>query len=351
MKFHIRFAEQIAGLFVLIALVMVLAIIIFMGINQRWFSKDYYFTSKFASGNGLSVGMPLKLRGFKIGTVDKIELNTDNTVEANFHIFDTYYSKVTKNSVLELSVSPIGIGGSGLRFYPGKSHDLIADNSYIPSLDFNEGKNLVAKGLVNKPPTNDTILNIINEIGPLLKNANNAVISLNELLITTNDTLKGNSSGPVGDIIKKINTLIAQIDTILSDASGKINTILGNTSGITANLRTTSKGLTDTKGLITHLLDPKGSISRLLNDNFELYNQINGILSGVKMTTDELQTFTGYINNRRPQISELLEGSREALQKGKDVLDALRNNPLLKGGIPGEVKQPTTFRGYREEEF
>lgn len=96
MKFHIRFAEQIVGFFVLLAMVIILIIVIFMGINQRWFARDYHFTSKFLSGNGLSVGMPLKLKGFKIGTVDKIELNDDNTVEVNFHIFDTYYSKVTK---------------------------------------------------------------------------------------------------------------------------------------------------------------------------------------------------------------------------------------------------------------
>ncbi len=351
MKFHIRFAEQIVGFFILIALLMILVIIIFMGINQRWFSKDYHFTSRFLSGTGLSVGMPLKLKGFKIGSVDKIELNDDNTVEVNFHIFDTYYSKVRKNSVLELSVSPIGIGGSGLLFYPGVSKELIPDMSFIPSLDFTRGKDLVKRGMVDKPPSNDTILNIVNEIGPLLTNINDAVVSLNELLVTVNKTFNGTSTGPVGDIVDKINKLTGQFNTLLADATGKIDTILGNTSGITANLKTTSEGLTDTKGLVTKLLDPKGSISKLLNDNFELYNQITGILSGVQMTTDELKTFTGYINNSRPQISELLEGSREALQKGKDVLEALRNNPLLKGGVSEQAQQPTTFRGYREEDF
>lgn len=351
MKFHIRFAEQIVGFFVLLAMVIILIIVIFMGINQRWFARDYHFTSKFLSGNGLSVGMPLKLKGFKIGTVDKIELNDDNTVEVNFHIFDTYYSKVTKNSVLELSVSPIGIGGSGLLFYPGKSRELIPDMSFIPSLDFKKGKDLVDRGLVNKPNADDTILNIINDIGPLLNSANEALISLNDLIVTTNEAFKGDSSGPAGDIVDRISLLTQQLNNILYDASGKINTILGNTSDITANLQTTTEGLTDTKGLVTHLLDPKGSIAKLLNDNFELYNQINGILAGVQMTTDELNTFTNYINKSRPQISELLEGSREALEKGKDVLEALSNNPLLRGGITRETEQPTTFRSSREEDF
>ncbi len=351
MKFHIRFAEQIVGFFVLLALLMILVIIILMGINQRWFSKDYYFTSRFISGTGLSVGMPLTLKGFKIGSVDKIELNDGNTVEVSFHIFDTYYDKVTKNSVLELSVSPIGIGGSGLLFYPGVSRQLIPDGSFIPSLDFKQGKDLVKRGMVHKPPENDTILNIVNEIGPLMAHIDEATVSLNDLLVTVNKTFKGEQTGPAGDIVNRINKLTGQLNTLIADASGKIHTILGNTSGITANLQTTTAGLTDTKGLVTRLLDPKGSLAKLLNDNLELYNQITGILSNVQMTADELKTFTGYINNSRPQISELLEGSREALQKGEDVLEALSNNPLLRGGISEKIQPATTFRGYREEDF
>ena len=351
MKFHIRFADQVVGFFVLVAIISLLLIVIFMGINQRWFAKDYYFKSKFRSGNGLSVGMPIKLKGFKIGSIDKILLNKDNTVEARFHIFDTYYDKVKKNSVLELTTSPIGIGGSGLLFYPGKSNELIPDNSYIPSLDFEEGQELVDKGLVDKPKADDTILKIINQIGPLLDNSTETLVSLNSLLKTLDDSLNGKSEGPAGDIVERISLLTRQLNTMMDDASGQISSILGNTSEITSNIETTTAGLTDTTGLVTKLLDPKGSIAKLLDDNLELYKQITDILSSVEMTTTELNTFTRYINSSRPQISGLLESSREALQKGKDVLEALSNNPLLRGGISAGKDQPTTFKGYRQEDF
>lgn len=351
MKFHIRFAEQIVGLFILIAILVILIIVIFMGINQRWFAKDYHFTTKFFSGNGLDVGMPLKMKGFKIGTVDKIELDKDNTVKVNFHIFDTYYDKVTQNSVIELSTSPIGIGSSGLLFFPGKSNELIPDFSFIPSLDFSAGKKLVEGGLVNKPPADDTIVNIINTIGPLLSNVDTAVVSLKNLMTSLNGSLSGEESGPITDILTRINQILSKVNSILTDSSENVDTILVNTTGITSNLKTTTEGLTDTTGLVTRLLDPKGSIAKLLNDNLELYHQITGILSGVQMTTEELQTFTNYVNDSRPQISQLLEGSREALEKGKDVLEALRNNPLLGGGAAAGDTQPTTFQGYRKEDF
>jgi phospholipid/cholesterol/gamma-HCH transport system substrate-binding protein len=75
MKLRIRFAEQVVGAFVLLAIVGVGVILVFIGINQRWFARNYYFISRFASGDGLAVGMPIMLKGFEIGRVSRIRLD------------------------------------------------------------------------------------------------------------------------------------------------------------------------------------------------------------------------------------------------------------------------------------
>ena len=46
MKFKIRFADQIVGFFVLAAIVAVAVVLILIGVNQRWFAKNYYFTQR-----------------------------------------------------------------------------------------------------------------------------------------------------------------------------------------------------------------------------------------------------------------------------------------------------------------
>lgn len=351
MKFQIRFADQIVGLFIILAIMSVVFILVMMGINQRWFAKDYNYTSKFKTGNGLSVGMPIKLKGFQIGSVDKIDLLEDNTVEINFHIFDTYIEKVRKNSVLELSVSPIGIGGGGMLFHPGKATNIIPELSFIPSTDFEEGQELIAKELANVPPRDDTILNIINDISPLLRSTDQTLYSLNELLIAATTTINGEADGPLGDIIEEISIMVTMLNKTISIAMISANEILNNTSGITSNIEITTAGMTETKGLITHLMDPKGSIATLLDDDDELYKELFSIIAEMAKTTEELTSFVNYINSTQPQISELMEGSREALAKGKDVLEGLSNNPLLRGGITGVTEQPTTSMNYEEEEF
>ncbi len=351
MKFQIKFADQIVGLFIILAVMSVVFILVMMGINQRWFAKDYNYTSKFKTGNGLSVGMPIKLKGFQIGSVDKIYLLDDDSVEINFHIYDTYIEKVRKNSVLELSVSPIGIGGAGMLFYPGKATDIIPEDSFIPSTDFREGQSLVDKELVNVPERDDTILNIINDISPLLQSTRSTMASLDDLMKLTNETLKGEADGPIADIIDEVSAMVIMLNRAITEAMISANTILENTTGITSDLKVTTSGLTDTEGLITRLLDPKGSIATLLDDDNELYKELYSIIEDAAKTTAELSDFVKYINNTQPQISELLEGSRAAIIKSKDVLEGLSNNPLLRGGIPEAEEQPTTYTNSVEEDF
>src|SRR5271169_5313091 len=120
MKFKIRFADQIVGIFVLAAIVAVALVLVLIAINQRWFARNYYFTSEFSSGSGLFVGMPVSLKGFDIGKISSMRLNEQSEVDVRFYIQDTYYDRVTPDSVLELTSSPIGLGTT-LKFHSGKN--------------------------------------------------------------------------------------------------------------------------------------------------------------------------------------------------------------------------------------
>ncbi len=112
MRFRIKHADTIVGIFVIIAALVFAVGIILLGANQRWFSKDIRFTTRFASAAGASPGTAIMMRGFQVGKVTKVKLNDANEVDAEFVIYDNYYPKVRENSLLEISTSPIGLGRS-----------------------------------------------------------------------------------------------------------------------------------------------------------------------------------------------------------------------------------------------
>ena len=107
MKFTIRFADQIVGVFIILALGIVIFAIFMLGSSQRWFSRDYYFRTYFPSATGLSQNMAVQYKGFTIGHVKSIKLDANDQVEVRFTVFDTYIDRVRHGSMVDVSTSPL----------------------------------------------------------------------------------------------------------------------------------------------------------------------------------------------------------------------------------------------------
>ncbi|MDR1932563.1 MAG: MlaD family protein [Spirochaetales bacterium] len=339
MKFKIQFASEIVGIFVLVAVIALAGILIMMGINQRWFARNYYYTSRFVSGKGLEMGMSITFKGFEIGKITDIRLTDDNNVEIEFYIQDTYHSKVFENSVLQLVSSAFGFGG-GLVLHQGAQETLpLEEFSYIPSLDLPEGRYLVSHNLVRIARDEDAITRIIDDVEPILENINLLLESLNTTIIALNHPEAGDAA--IGEVVKNLVATTGDLNRFLREARPGITAILNNLNGMTA----------DSRGLVVKLLDPKGSLATLLNDNNRLFNQIESILDDAAFSMGEVKNFSGLLRTARPQVLELLEEGKEAVRLSQDVLEGLRNNPLLSGGITPRLEAPTTQQGYRDGVF
>ena len=318
MKFKIQFASQIVGVFVLAALVSIAGILVMMAMSQRWFAKNYYFSSIFPSGKGLERGMAITFKGFEIGKITNIYLTEDNNVKIEFYIQDRYHPKVFENSVLQLSSSMFGFGG-GLVFHQGAGVTApLEEGSHIPSLDMPEGQYLVQTGLVRLPKDEDPITRVLESMEPVLDNVRGMVESIDRILLALNEPDAKDSA--VGDLMKNL---------------------VRTTTEVSSLLRLLNTMARDPQGLVVNLVDPE----------YRLFGQIESILSDAASSMDEVKNFSTILSTARPQILELLEEGTEAIRLSQDVLEGLRNNPLLSGGITPRLDTPTTQQGYRNEIF
>ena len=137
------------------------------------------------------------------------------------------------NSVLELAVNPLG--GGTLLFRPGKSSDLnqvpvpLPPGSWIPSLDFAEGMELVRRGLVDRRGGGDTITTLLSEIGPVLENINDILYNLKQLTLTIEDGLKGDRSTQLGALLYSVDTLVNSLDDFITGRdTGPFGDVLAN---------------------------------------------------------------------------------------------------------------------------
>lgn len=366
MKFKIKFMDQIVGLFIIIAFLLLGLIIALLGINQRWFAKDYHFWTLFSSANGVSPGTEITMKGFVVGKIDKVSLNEDNMVLAVFHIFDKYYPLVIENSVLELTVSPIGLGSS-LLFHPGRAPMdpftfapiidpetgepmvgiPLAEGSYIPSTSTLEGQAILEDELADIPIKDDTITRLLSNINPLIENINKVAITLNRTLTEVNRSIAGESSGPLGGIIGDVHDATSQLPEI----TARILDFTDEINEFAANLTEFSNEIKDPTGLVPKLLDPKGSIATILDDGDTLYKSLINIIGSTEEAVRKLSAIISSLNNEMPKVASLLNETRTAIKQAQDVMEGVSNNPLIKGGISERNEQGVLYGSMREDMF
>ena len=401
MKLRYRFANQVVGVFVILALAFTIALLVLTGANQRWFRQNFEYFALLDSAKDVSVGNSISFRGFTIGRVTNIGLTPDNEVDLRFTIQEEYIDKVTADSIIQVVSSPLG--GGEIIFHQGREQtDPLPEGSQIPIYDSKQGLRLREENRVIVLRDADQIGQILDTvertligIDPVLSEIDLLAASVGLLVDEVTLILGGQSTdGPISDILVSVDETVialqgtvaranAAVDDIVSladatvsdlsasatglidDATEQVGLVIAdvgditdNVDAITANIEQTTAALTDPTGLVPRLLDPSGSVATLLDDENELYNQILGIIASVQASIDDLNgslqqvsDFTAYLNTTQPQITSLLEEGRQTLTTSQDVLEGLRNNPLLRGGIPDAAEQPTTFRSVRDEEF
>lgn len=328
MKLRYRFANQVVGAFIILAVAITVALVVLMGANQRWFRRNYEYYSILPDARDVSSGMAVTFRGFTIGRVTDVTLNENNEVDLQFYIHEEYLEQVRRNSLIQIVSNPLG--GGEIIFHQGREPTPpIPEGSQVPTYDSKQGIRLRADNEVIVLRTADPVAQILDQVDPVLVNLDRVLLNIAEITDDLNVVLREDGE-----------------------------TITNDVAAITANLRETTEALRDPTGIIPELLDPQGSIATLLDDDNELYDQINGIIASLEQsvaslsaTLEEVAGFANYLNESQPQISSLLEEGRETLDSGQDVLEGLRNNPLLRGGISEEAEQPTTFEGIRDDEF
>ncbi|MDR2619199.1 MAG: MlaD family protein [Treponema sp.] len=355
MKFRIRFADQIVGVFIILALVSLVFVIIMLGKSQRWFSKDFSFHTEFPSAAGLNPNMAVLYRGFTIGNIKSYRLTGNDQVEVVFFIYEEYLDRVKKGSMVEVMVSPVGLGNQFL-FHAGKGEELLENNDFIPAVSSPEGRQLIIQGLADEPRHDDSISLLLNRASSILDAANRTLFAVNEALLVGTDateigrivqrvdrTMAGVETIP-DTVNKTAGALLSDVDTLLAyigDLRDMLDSELARINPILADINTLSGKFVDPNGLIYSTLDNKGVI---YNDLVDSLDSIAGIL-------DNLDRTTAFIPGQLPQLAGVITDLRVTLKTAEDVLVALTNNPLLRRGIPEKVEVQSSGTSPRDVQF
>ena len=326
MKFKIRFVDQIVGFFIILALASLVFVILMLGKSQRWFARDVSFHTLLPTAGGLSKNMAVQYKGFTIGSVKNFYLAENDNVEVIFTIFEEYSDRVRQGAMVELDASPIGLGNSFF-LHAGKG-DILEEGSFVPVVGSAQAMELVRQGFADEPKADEGISYIINM-------ASSVLAQLDEALGPGSDVTE------IGQIVGSLSRTVSGLEEI----PPSLNELI---AGLNADLAPVLENLDK---LTTELNRPDGLIYTVLDTDKDVYNGLVDILTSVSAILNNLERTTDFIPGQLPQIAALLMDLRVTLQSAEDVLTALVNNPLLRGGVPGKIETGDNNTGPRNIRF
>jgi phospholipid/cholesterol/gamma-HCH transport system substrate-binding protein len=121
------------GIFVTFAIALFIVAIYYLGQRQQLFSGTFKISAIFKDANGLMVGNNIRFDGINVGTVDKIEIITDTSVQVDM-VIDKKIKKFLKKGVKAIVGSEGLMGSKLVNISPGRCNDPeISDNECVES--------------------------------------------------------------------------------------------------------------------------------------------------------------------------------------------------------------------------
>jgi len=247
--FRLRHASELAGVFILVALGLIVVGILLIGRAQQWFEPTYTYRVTFPEEGtfGVQKGAVVQLLGTPIGYVERIEVDEEGAMHALLRVRGQFVRFIREDSVV-VAKRQFGIAGDTfLEITPGQGAPLTEEEPVLP---------------IRK------------------------------------DT----------EITELLQSIARQIEASLVPLLKEVELTLAEYRGLAADLRSRDgelqRALAATRSILETIERGEGSVGRLLRDPTAA-REVEGILTHVR-------ELTGRLEESRAKLDAILENLRRA---------------------------------------
>ncbi len=313
------------GLFVLGATALIILALIFLGLGSLRKDKVMVETYFDESVQGLDVGSPLKFKGVKIGSVERVRF-----VFNKYHgIHDVPFRYV----LVEMALDP----GSALDFDQGNMTDVI-DREVARGLRVRIApQGLTGTGYLEMDymdPRRNRPLPI--EWTPefyYVPSAPSTIARLEETFEVFSKTLRKIEEAGVDKAVQNLNTLLEVARKAVEDAN--VADMSGSIIGLLNDLRKTNESLKS----ITGSKETKQALKDLTEALANLKVSSASLPATIEQLRKLLKDSNALLGSQRDEVQSILQQSRQTFENLNELTGEAKRNPssLLFGGPPSKT--------------
>ena len=251
MKVKFNKLERVAGIFVVTALVGSIAATLGVAIQKGWFASKIPYKTLLTSAEGIHNGTAIQIAGLRAGTVNSVELVSNEEVLVNFEVFEKFKNRIKEDSVIQV-VRPFVIGEKVFDITVGSNDTktlsagaLIPTKSGFDLMDLFSGRKMAPfLGTINALATNLQVLaeafadenrmksfvELFDKLTPLATNMN----TMSQKIINISNTMTEEQR--LNKIVKNIMILTEEMNKVLPEMNKELPSMGKEISHLVSNL-------------------------------------------------------------------------------------------------------------------
>jgi phospholipid/cholesterol/gamma-HCH transport system substrate-binding protein len=349
MYFRVKHFDRYVGILVVLAIILAVVALIFVGRGQKWFAKRVPYKVVFSRVQGLKPGTPVTISGMEIGNVKSLRLNPQSRVELMIEVLQRYQENIRQDS--QATIAMALIGGKTVEITVGSPEKpSLPAGSTIPSLEPKEITDLLKeidlKGSLKKV---DEVLDNLNSITHKLDDPKGSLFrTLGNLEFVTSQLKNG--KGGVGAILQD-----SKIHAEINEAIAQVRRSLSNVEELTRNAAQVSQNLPPLMGEVDRSVK---EVPKLIEEVKKALAELPPILEDVKKTTahtpaiaENVKEITENVKKASPQVPDFVTSAQETTEDTDKLIQGLQNHWLLRGSMPKGPKELSPAVGQRESPY
>ena len=356
MHFRIPHWDRYVGIFILLALLILTATLVFMARGQKWFEKRYRYSASFAKVQGLKPGTPVTISGMEVGSVKAFRLNPLGRVEVQMEILETYKDYLRVDSAVTIATTLLG--GKTLEIRMGspsqppldeeailKSQEPKELTDFLKEIDLQTPLKKVDETLENLRALTAKLNSPGGEVFTILKNVQFLTTQLREgegsagailrdkkmyLEITAAVESAKRSAVHVESVTEKAAEIAKELPAIVHQVHGRVQEI---------------------QGILDEVKKATAKLSPVLDNVNRASVEAPAIAGNIRDITQDVRAITGDVKKATPEIPELVHQTQEIVEDADKVMVGVQNHWLIRGLTPRAQKDPSIAISQRQNPY
>lgn len=317
-RFHL--VELRSKTFAFLILAILLGIVGFAAFKQEWFRPVKHYWLMAETSESLQQGMSVRLSGFRIGRVQKIELVANRQVRVDFEVFDEYTSYIREETHAKLRGETL----IGDRFIELGLHSENGESALLPEgseIDYERGKNI-----------DEMVESLERKFTPILDSLGSFTEALPKTVTKLDNTID-QANGLITDLRSDEGYLVSGLQSLkqaLNDFSELATTLQNEDSGLMVGVASFNETADTLNTKIGPLIDSLQSGSATLNET---------AIEARKLFVDAdemVKNLNQIVEESSGDVPIMVKKGAAAADKADEVIDSVRRMWPVRRGVANE---------------